>query len=457
MRTITLQPGEQIIIEAAQGTVSEEIPVVETPQNDLGRLIYKVGLISDIHMNVEDTHNSEYRQDLQNALVYFRDIGVDFICCCGDICEYNYEDFEQFNRIYTDYAFAPTAGNLRLHSVLGNHDYLMLYHPFEDYDKQKYASREMIWQVNIAPFHEPESALRFFEYGAKWNDPQYTGRRTIKSKQNYWFAKDVDIFVCMSIDYGESNGQPWDDVSRGWNLLDYNDPYVKRMTEYVADTNYNRTRESAFDYQFYHPEVLCWLWDILEANKDRRVIIPNHLFFPHKAGDGDGHYSHLRVWPHPETDAERNKYYAGSNTLCGLEFWFLDKLNNEYPNAIFAGGHSHRHAKDGITICKNDYPIRKPTGNEVMPLVDDLNTLNGTQYDYRLYQRASETPCGNCGPCISVPSLSKPVDDNGSTMYGGSEGCVMEFYERGVVLNAVVFKRDGEQGYCNEVISKVLL
>jgi len=456
-KTIILEQGEEITVKVREQETATE-PSVEQPQpKDLGKHLYTFGGISDEHVNKEDSKNSEYVADLINACHYYIDEGADFIINCGDICEYNYEDFEQFNRIYTEHAFAPTGGKLQLHSVLGNHDYLMLYHPFDDYDKQKYASREMVWQTNISPFHEPESALHFFEYGAKWNDLPYSGNRTIKSKLNYWFKKYEDMFVCMSVDYGESNGQPWDDVSRGWNLLDYNDPFVKRMTEYVSDTNYNRTREAAFDYQFYNPEVLCWLWDILEANKKRRVIIPHHLFFPHKAGDSDGQYSHLRIWPHPETDAERNKYYAGSNTLCGLTFWFLDKLNNEYPNAIFVGGHNHRVATPKISACKHDYPIVKPTGNEVMPLVDDLYSLTNTQYDYRLYTKATDEPCGNAGWTIGLPSLSKPVDGNNKTLYGASEGALFEVYENGVVMKLIRFKEEGSSSYQNKVVETIEL
>ena len=106
----------------------------------------------------------------------------------------------------------------------------------------------MLWQNNISIFHEPESDIHFFEYGAKWNAQKKTGKRSIKSKLNYWFEKHGCIFVFMSIDYGNSTGTPWDDVCRGFNKLDYNDDYVKQMTSYVSDTSYNRNKETKFDY-----------------------------------------------------------------------------------------------------------------------------------------------------------------------------------------------------------------
>lgn len=421
---------------------------------DKGQLLYRVGLISDIHMDVEDTHNSQYKTDLQNALEYFRKNNVDFICSCGDFAQYNDKDYEVFCDYYNAHAWAATGGKLRLFTPMGNHDYLRIYHKRNDIP-DGYASVEMIWQTNISPFHEPEAALHFFEYGAKWNDPYKTGKRTIKSKTNYWLEHHGDIYVFMSIDYGESTGTPWDDVIRGFNLLDYNNEYVKRMTNYVSNTNYNREREKNFDYRFYDPEVLCWLQDIITANQDKRIFVFSHHFLPHKAGDSDGMYSHLRVWPYPTSEAIRNKYYSGSNTLCGLTFWFIDKLNNEYNNVIWFSGHSHRNWNDGISVCHNDYTIRKPTGNEVTPLVDNLESLADTEYDYRLYTRADGWPVAECGPWIGLPSLAKPIDDDGSTLYQASQGGLMEVYENAVVIKSIVFKNNSDKNYVNQIIKEI--
>jgi hypothetical protein len=132
-----------------------------------------------------------------------------------------------------------------------------------------------------------------------------------------------------------------------------------------------------------------WLKDIIENNKDKRIFVFSHHFLPHKAGDSDGIYSHLRVWPYTASNSIKNKFYAGSNTLCGLTFWFIDKLNNEYKNVVWFSGHSHRLWNDNTSICNHNYAIKTPTGNEVTPLVDDLNSLNKTPYDYRLYTKQS--------------------------------------------------------------------
>lgn len=414
---------------------------------DKGNLLYKVGLISDIHMDVEDTHNSEYATDLQNALQFFRQEGVEFICCCGDICQYNDKDYEMFRDYYNTYAWAPTGGTLPFFTPMGNHDYLRIYHK-RDSVPAGYDSVEMLWQNNVSVFHEPESDIHFFEYGAKWNAPKKTGKRTIKSKLNYWFEKHGDIYVIMSIDYGASTGQPWDDVIRGFNLLDYNDLYVQQMTEYVKDTEYDRSRESRFDYQFYNAEVLCWLKDIVEANKDRRIFLDHHHFMPNMAGDWRSVYSRLRIWPYPTTDAQRNKFYAGSNTICGLTFHFLNKLMKENKHVINIGGHSHFEFRAQLDVEKYAWPVKLPTGNEVMPLVDDLSTLMRTEYDYQLYSIIGPDVV-ECAPSVHIPSLSKPTSMAMRSLYGSSQGAVMEVFENAIVFRAVEFKREGSAAYTN--------
>lgn len=435
---------------------AEPTPDPQPEPTDRGRLMYRVGLMSDIHMDVEDSHNSEYKSDLQNALEVFRQQQVDFICSCGDYAQYNDEDYEQFCDYYNAHAWAPTYGSLRLFTPMGNHDYLRIYHQRNSVP-DGYASVEMLWQNNISIFHEPESTIHFFEYGAKWDDTYKTGKRTIKSKTNYWFENMGDIYVMMSVDYGASTGTPWDDVIRGFNLLPYDNKFVAAMTDYVSDTAYNRERESRFDYQFYDPEVLCWLRDIIEANQDKRVFVFSHHFLPHKAGDADGIYSRLRIWPYTDSEAVRQKYYSGSNTLCGLTFWFIDKLNNEHKNVVWFSGHSHRNWLEGVSECHNDYVVRKPTGEETTPLVDDLQTLINTEYDYRLYSRKSSEPVAECGHWIGLPSLSKPIDDGGTTLYQSSQGAIMDVYERGIVISCMSFKAQGASDYENKVIKEIEL
>jgi hypothetical protein len=109
------------------------------------------------------------------------------------------------------------------------------------------------------------------------------------------------------------------------------------------------------------------------------------------------------------------------------------------------------------SVCRNDYVVRKPTGNEITPLTDNLESLTDTQYDYRLYTRESDTPCGKSAVTVGLPSLSKPISVNGQTLYGASQGAIMEVYKNAVVLKCIDFKRQGDSGYRNEVIKEIVL
>lgn len=420
---------------------------------DLGALVFKFGAVSDIHFDVEDSHCSEYAEDLQNALMFMRKEGCECVCSCGDIAQYNDKDYETFRVYYNAHAWAPTGGQLPLFTPMGNHDYLRIYHR-RDSVPAGYDSVEMLWQNNVSVFHEPESAIHFFEYGAKWDAPKKTGKRTIKSKLNYWLERHGCIFIFMSIDYGQSTGTPWDDVARGFNRLDYANPYVQQMAQYAI--GYDPSSEQDFDYQFYHPEVLCWARDIIEANRDKRVFLFAHHFMPNMAGDSQGAYSRLRVWPMPTSDAIRQKFYSGSNTVSGLTFHFLDRLLRENRHVICFCGHSHYQWGAQMDVCRKSYPVKLPTGLETTPLVDDLNSLIGTEYDYRLYSITDGEPA-DAAVTVHMPSLSKPTDGSGRSLYGASQGAVVEVYEQGVMLRQIAFKADGEKDYKNSTVATVRL
>ena len=104
-----------------------------------------------------------------------------------------------------------------------------------------------------------------------WNDGGSHGRNGY-SKLNYWLKKDGNIFIFLSVDYGNDI---WG-VKDGWhdrmihartilNLEDTSDPYIRRMKEFVSDTGYSSADEK-YNYQYYSPNALIWLKEILENN-----------------------------------------------------------------------------------------------------------------------------------------------------------------------------------------------
>jgi hypothetical protein len=103
-----------------------------------------------------------------------------------------------------------------------------------------------------------------------WNNGGGHGRNGY-SKLNYWTKKDNDIYIFLSVDYGND---VWG-VTSGWHdrmihartiiNLNEDDPYIKRMKEYVGDTSYS-SADAAYNYQYYSPNTLIWLKEILENN-----------------------------------------------------------------------------------------------------------------------------------------------------------------------------------------------
>jgi predicted phosphodiesterase len=433
-KIIKINPGESVTIvcEEVQPTPTPEPTPTPTPDN--GEPMYKVGKISDAHFDIEDSHNSEYLEDLKNALRYYEQQGVTHIDCNGDLCQYKDKDLIAFREAYDS--------KLPFFTVMGNHDYLRIYEQ-KDASHQVpagYKDFEDLWYQTVQSLAD----------GAEIH---YFGK-TFKDHLNFFFERKGDLHVFISVDYGKSLERY--DVIRAINRLDYDDPNVKLMTDYVNDTQYDRKRETNFDYRFYNPAALVWLKNILEANQKKRTILNMHHFLPNGSGDTDNQYRHLRIWPVPTPELVDEKFYSGSNTLCGLEFYFIDKLLRNHLNVICFGGHTHRETKAQEDVITRAYYVTQPTGNEVTPLVDDLNSLNGTKYDYQIY-RADGHSYADTAPTVHLPSLAKPTGVDGSTKYGASEGVLMKVFEDRVVIDYIRFKTEGSDKYTNETIKTVTL
>lgn len=467
-RIIEIDPDEKVIISVRQQTPTIETPAPQPVTDDgYGKLKTKVGIVSDIHCDVDDSNGSMYGDDLINAINMFRREGVDFIASLGDLCEYDDKDLEVFNMIYNNHVWEPTAYHLRFFTAIGNHDYLRLFSDRgQDTDQaterlsQQFRpfNGEDLWQ--LYGYADKKDYIQFFEYGGQW-DKQYVGERTVKGKLSYWVEFNGDIYVFLSVDYGpHADPSIWDWCSKAMNLLNYDDAYVRDMMRYVADTPYDQEKEGKFDYQFYNPNQLIWLKDILANNRDRRVFIFTHHFMPQKAGNEAfdswrDYYSKLRLWPYTSNKAIQRRYWSGSNTVCGLTFWFLNKLNNDYPNAVWFSGHSHyQWSDDTNNFCTDDYPIVQPSGDEKIPDVEDIKSLS----DCGWYTRTCGQSIADCGMNIHVPSLAKPTTNtDGSTLYAASEGAIMEVYERATILLCYTFRRVNDTDYTNELVRKITI
>lgn len=128
-------------------------------------------------------------------------------------------------------------------------------------------------------------------------------------------------------------------------------------------------------------KTLQWLYETLEANRNRRCFLFEHIFSPRGCGDA------LGVYPHGK--------------LNGAEATVFESLLSHYTNVVWLHGHSH---------FKLDLQYASDTAN--------ISRYFGI-WD------------------VHIPSLAVPRDVDGSSyinVYSGSEGYVVDVYSTGVHL-----------------------
>ena len=273
-----------------------------------------------------------------------------------------------------------------------------------------------------------------------WNDGGSHGRNGY-SKLNYWLKKEDEIYIFLSVDYGNDiwgvNDKWHDRMIHARTIINVNedDPYIKRMKEFVEDTGYSVFDEK-YNYQYYSPNTLIWLKELLENNTDKKIFIFTHHYLPNKVGNSagipqNGDWSYADISKAGVLTAEGiNK---GSNCLTGIEFWFINKLNNLYKNVIWFSGHSHISWETDCHFDNHDYDI-------ISPSTDSKH----------VYTKANNTPKSESAWCVALPSLSKPrkVEGSQSTrLYNDAEIAIMEVYENGVKIKGYKIKKDNAYVY----------
>lgn len=281
-----------------------------------------------------------------------------------------------------------------------------------------------------------------------WNDGGSHGRNGY-SKLNYWLKKDNTIFIFLSVDYGNDvwpvNSSWHDRMVHARTIINLNedDPYTKRLKEYVAGTGYGNA-DRLYDYQYYSPNTLIWLKEIVDNNPDCKIVLFTHHFLPNRVGNGvgmvvDGNWQYADIHPADEKDPrEGNLYPVGSNALTGIEFWFFTKLLNEHKNILMFSGHSHISWSADAAFDNHDYPIIQPSVK-----------------DKYVYTKASNTPTAESGWTVSLPSMSKPrqiVNGQSVRRYQDAEMGVMEIYERGVKIKGYRVRQDNQD--VNELLAE---
>jgi hypothetical protein len=532
-KIIKLKPGESVTI------VCEDQEPQPEPK-DLGKYLYSVGLLSDLHIS-KDSNEWWDEDDFKRCMdLFVKDQNVKCVMGCGDVAEsatnaYQRHpeavcdvDYQELKDMY-DVPYWQVAG-LRLFQPLGNHDHYGLFETRAGDERDaKRKDNETIpgynatatqrladlWptgqQINgIVPgrgriVFELEKGktsavgqadMRFFSFNdyvdlycrqggytgksvwdgnkggisdeaircaknyvnshwdevknrlTMWNDGGSHGRNGY-SKMSYWLKKDKDIFVFLSLYYGDDvwpiNDKWHDRMIHARTIIDTSadDPYIKRMVEFVQGTGYGDA-DRLYDYMYYHPNSLIWLKELVDNNPDCKIMIFTHHFLPNRVGNGVGlpinrNWFYSDIHPADEKDSrEGNLYPVGSNALSGIEFWFFSKLLNEHKNILMFSGHSHISWSADAAFDNHDYSIIQPQVK--------------TNY---VYTKASNSPTAESGWTVSLPSMSKPrqiVNGQSVRRHQDAEMGIMEFYERGVKIKGYRVRQDNKD--VNELLTE---
>ncbi len=106
------QTASKIGLYNTSGVLVGTIPLYNYKKK-LSRKLYSFGLISDLHIQVNDTYDSQ--NDLRRAFDFFTNEGINMTCCCGDIADTNtlqeYINFKAIKDQYPDMSFYSCTGN----------------------------------------------------------------------------------------------------------------------------------------------------------------------------------------------------------------------------------------------------------------------------------------------------------------------------------------------------------
>lgn len=389
---------------------------------EFGERKYRIGLMSDVHYNdgtldtdigTIDYDGAEYEIDLPNALsVYQNKEDVDFVCSAGDISSNYIVHMLNFKKALETYS--PTT---KFYSCYGNHDFAS-------------AKNEYIPENELYDTTDMNGAQAWNEIMIPKNSDyelHYQDETTDLGKSSFWFEVPIkgtnksDIYIFLSVNYDNNE-------SYANKILTTESPNIQPLIDYVG------FMPSQYNIQLYDNLTLIWFKNLLEQFANKRIFIFTHLFLVHKAGSNNidnGYYHYGGI-------GDRWRIQPGSAYCpCGIQFEFLNKLNNEYKNTIWFGGHSHskwnwQTIDPHININDNEYNIYRPDDND---FIEDM-----------VYLRKSNDPISKSGFNVHIPSTCRPLRINQWYDVAGqdSEGAILDIYEDYVDVRGIVFKEESD-------------
>ena len=215
--------------------------------NSLGTKLYSVGLLSDIHIdgngdgNNSDSGNSQ--SDFTNALEYFKNKSVDFICINGDVTYYGYdEDYQAYKSLISNYSIPIKA-------IRGNHECYANGSDNYDYTNTKF--QENINELYYEYIYNNDVYLFCGMYKESTSTP-FSDEELIWLSNKLEEHKNKRVFLFVHYYYG--------DVGNANNIVSIHKPildqtFINLITNYKNVVYFSGHTHLAFYHQKYSKDA----------------------------------------------------------------------------------------------------------------------------------------------------------------------------------------------------------
>lgn len=391
--------SEAFLCKVEWNGLDKSIYIANTGIANEGQLLYSVGLLSDVHIDPTsaDVKDANSQRDFANALQFFNSYGCVATFISGDIT--NSGDttaFAKYVELRDKY-----KGNMNVFTTTGNH---------EASNGRTYKSD--ITNPQCIAYNIDELISNHYFYYIE------------NGKYTYWNISPGNYTVDTASNIT---------INDPSIVLPEGDVYI--FLGVLGDVNNG----------LFWNESLQWIYETLEANKNKRCFVFEHVRPEKLEGYTNGSYTNdiYKSFVSGNANGKYLKPLWGNNTeasVYGLRAKTFEHLMSQYTNCIWFHGHTHMSADTSLFAGTPGYDIALVDSHfgDKYSAWTPANSVNNTKWTWSVH----------------VPSVAEPRTPSGVDK-AGSEGIIMDVYKDKVVLKYINFADtiDGEITYVNEFYS----
>ena len=326
---------DHVNVVTASGAVLERIDFTEEQKPTLNSvLLEKVGLLSDVHYNDTDPSNEPYLEDSDSDnSMYSADLQNAL----------TYFDSKGIDTIYccgditTNYIESVETFNKGMQYWADNN------------------SKDALKILSCLGNHDWKAVSSVADEDNLWKQtfiPDYA--TVMPSGYSFYYEKSGDVYIFLSVRYKTSS-------------------------------------TTSSEGQFYAPEDLSALSEVLNNYAGHRIFVFTHLFVPILAGNPNGYYS---------------ANHGAAYYLSGDQELIIKNMIKDNPMSIWFSGHSHYH-------------------------------WNAQEVDVKANIAQHEEG----GWTVHIPSMSRPIKCQAAYEVEGksAEGGILEIYKDYIVIRGIIF------------------